>query len=529
MRALPFILAAATAILAMAVLEVAGAVRDSQTNDEGAHLVSGYCEWTLHDFRLDPDYPPFAKLLQSLPLLFLHSSYQPPPRDWSRADEFALGRDFLYRTPRQSEAWRTMLLAARLVTIAFTVALAILVAWWTRRRYGAAAALIALLLLAFDPAVLAHGHFVTSDVPVTLLLFAAWIAWDAWLRRPSTAMLLAAGVLAGLAVGTKYSAVILIAIFPAAWLAARPRPSFPLWRGLGCLGVAPTLVILSMYSFDTRSVAQDPILAGKAHGFWAHVPIPGYYFFRGLQMLYRFGHGGHLTYLLGAIRSHSTPLYFPVGFAVKMPLATLVMCAWAAILVLSRRTSLDRGLASLLAAAALIFAMGIASPLDIGFRHIMPMFPFLFIFCGAVIASRLSHMQVAASAALLVLLAAESLAYTPNFVPFFNLAAGGPRAGHRYLLDSNVDWGQDLNRLARWSAANHPRRLCLSYFGSVDLDAYLPGVVPVRDESEIASAGCDAVAISQENMYGVPGDLFRHLRARQPDAMAGMLYIYKLR
>ena len=75
-------------------IEIAGAVRDSETNDEGAHLVSGYCEWTLRDFRLDPSYPPFAKLLQSLPVLFLHPRYTPPAHDWARADEFGLGRDF---------------------------------------------------------------------------------------------------------------------------------------------------------------------------------------------------------------------------------------------------------------------------------------------------------------------------------------------------------------------------------------------------------------------------------------------------
>jgi hypothetical protein len=520
-----FIVATAVIVMGMTGLEIAGAVRDSQTNDEGAHLVSGYCEWTLHDFRLDPDYTPLAKLLQSLPLLVLDPSYRPPAPLWARADEFALGRDFLYRG---DAPWRTMLLCARVVTVAFTAALAVLVAWWTRRRYGETAALIALLLLALDPTVLAHGHFATSDLPVTFFLFASWIAWDAWLRRPATVLLLAAGALAALAIGTKYSAVILIGVFPATWLLANPRPRIPLWRGLACLVVAPAFVILALYGFNTRSLAQDPILGGKVHSFLAGIPIPGYYFFRGFQMLYRFGHGGHLTYFLGAIRSHATPLYFPLAFLVKMPLATLAICAWAAFAVFSRRAQLDRGLQSLLGTAALIFAMGIASPLDIGFRHVMPMFPFLFIFCAAVISSLRGRARLAAAGSL-VLLAAESLAYTPNFVPFFNLAAGGDRAGHRYLLDSNLDWGQDLNRLADWSAENHPRHLCLSYFGSVDLDAYLPGVTPLGNESEIASAGCDVAAISQENMYGIPGDLFRHLRARQPDAMAGTLYIYRLR
>lgn len=512
-------------ILAMVGIEIAGAVRDSETNDEGAHLVSGYSEWKLHDFRLDPSYTPFAKLLQSLPVLFMHPGYTPPARDWSRADEFGLGRDFLYCGP---VSWRRILLSGRMVTIASTAALALLVLLWTRRRYGGAAALIALALLALDPSVLAHGHFATSDVPVTLFLFAAWIAWDAWLRRPSTGLLLASGVLAALAVGAKYSALILVAIFPVAWLLACPRPRIPVWPGLACLVLAPAIVILTMYDFDTRSMAQDPILAGRVHGLWANIPIPGYYFFRGFHLLYRFGHGGHLTYFLGQIRFHATPLYFPVAFMVKMPIATLVMCAWAAVLVWSRRVALDRGLVSLVAAAGLIFAMGIASPLNIGFRHVMPMFPFLFIFCGAVIASSAGRLRTAVAGVLIVLLAAESLAYTPNFVPFFNLAAGGPRAGHRYLLDSNLDWGQDLNRLASWVARNRPRQLCLSYFGSVEYGAYGLDPVPVASENDAKRAGCDVLAISQENLYGSPGDPFPELRMRSPDSMAGMLYLYRI-
>jgi len=507
-------------------IEIAGAVRDSETNDEGAHLVSGYCEWTLRDFRLDPSYPPFAKLLQSLPVLFLHPRYTPPAHDWARADEFGLGRDFLYHS---HVSWKQILLSGRMVTIASTAALALLVMLWTRRRYGGGAALIALALLAFDPTLLAHGHFATSDVLVTLFLFAAWVAWDAWLRRPSTGLLLAAGVLAALAVGAKYSALILIAIFPIAWLLARPRPAIPVWTGLACLVLAPSLVILALYDFDTRSMSQDPILAGKVHGLFASIPIPGYYFFRGFHLLYRFGHGGHLTYFLGQIRYQATPLYFPVAFVVKMPVATLVICAWAAVLAVSRRVPLDRGLASLLAAAAFIFAMTLASPLNIGFRHLMPMFPFLFIFCGVAIASNAGRFRFAAAGVLIALLAAESLAYTPNFVPFFNLAAGGPRAGHRYLLDSNVDWGQDLNRLADWVAVNHPRRLCISYFGSVEFGAYGLNPVTADSEADARHAGCDVAAISQENMYGSPDDPFRSLRMRQPDAMAGMLNLYRLR
>ncbi len=516
---------AAIIILALVAIEVAGAVRDSQTNDEGAHLVSGYCEWTLRDFRLDPSYPPFAKLLQTLPLLVLHPAYTPPERDWARADEFALGRDFLYHGHLP---WQRALVLGRMVTVLCTAALALLILVWTRRHHGEGPALFALSLFALDPDVLAHGHIVSSDLPVTLFLFAAWIAWDAWLRRPGTGLLFAAGVLATLAIGTKYSALILIAIFPLTWFLARPRPRIPLGPGVVCLVLIPGLLILAMYGFDTRSISRDPILAGRVHGALANIPIPGYYFFRGLHLLYRFGHGGHLTYFLGQIRYHATPFYFPVAFALKMPIATLISFAWAAILIARRHLKSDRRLLGLLVPPALILAMGITSPLDIGFRHMLPMFPFLFIFCGAVIATAVHRYHKPAAVALLLFLAVESLPHTPNFIPFFNVLAGGPRAGHRYLLDSNVDWGQDLNRLASWTATNHPHRLCLSYFGTADPIAYGLNPVLIERDSDAKAAGCDVAAVSQEVMYGVPGDRFRTLRMRPPDSMAGMLYLYRI-
>jgi hypothetical protein len=341
--------------------------------------------------------------------------------------------------------------------------------------------------------------------------------------------LLASGVLAALAAGTKFTGLILIPVFAAAWLQARPRPRIPLGRGLVCLVLTPVFVILLLYGFDTRSVAQDPILAGRVHGVLANIPIPGYYFFRGFQLLYRLGHGGHLTSFLGEIRLHSTPLYFPLAFLVKMPIATLILCAWTAILLVSRRVPLKGGLVSLLIAPGLLLLMALTSPLDIGFRHIIPILPFVFIFCAAVVVSGAGRGRAIATAALIVLLAAESLPHAPNFIPFFNVAAGGPRAGHRYLLDSNVDWGQDLNRLADWAAAHHPRRLCLAYFGTADVGAYGIDAVSIDRESAAAAAGCDAAAVSQELMYGVPGDRFRALRLRPPDAMAGMLYLYRLR
>jgi hypothetical protein len=193
---------------------------------------------------------------------------------------------------------------------------------------------------------------------------------------------------------------------------------------------------------------------------------------------------GHPSYLLGKIAMKGRWYYFPVAFAVKTPAATLAFLALAAWACLRRLRRTRVRLISfswyvLAVPLAVYFAFSLASRIDIGVRHLLPLCGFLFILCGA--ASPLRRKTLA----ILVLgLIVESFAIYPNYLAFFNVFAGGPSNGPKFLTDSNIDWGQGLKALKSWMTRHDVPRVDFAYFGSADPKYYgityaaLPAATP---------------------------------------------------
>lgn len=358
-----FWLGACILTLAHLALAVVAAREDSQTNDEAAHLAAGYSYWVRHDWRLNPEHPPLSKLVAAAPLLVMGLDFAPSSEAWAQADEFAIGRQFVYHNQRPAQ---TILFAARLPTIAFTAMLLGALAFVGLRCFGGRAGLLAVAAAAFDPGLLAHGHYVTSDVPVTLFFFAAPVAWFGWLSSGGRRRLVLTAVLAGLALATKFSAVLLAPAFLCLWIVRRRRVS---WRRAAVLGGVPLLVVWAVYGFSIQPPASDPrigaALAAKAQ--WANVPVPAYYFFRGLHLQMRHARGGHTAYLLGQLSRHGFRWYFPVAFAVKTPLGILAAVVVSVFLLVRR----GREWLWLLVPAGVYFLASVGSPLNIGIRHLL--------------------------------------------------------------------------------------------------------------------------------------------------------------
>jgi hypothetical protein len=510
-------------LAALAVVQVSSIRQESQTNDEAAHLVAGYSYWKTGDFRLNPEHPPLSKLLAALPLLALKPDLKLLPQSWNSADEYALGKEFLYRNRIDAD---TLLLAGRSVTILFTLIFGGVLALWARSRFGAEAAVFSLTLFAFDPNIIAHGRYVTSDLLVAFFIFASSISFQSYLEKPARSAALRTGLLTGLALATKHSALLLFPIFLGQMIAhcavetgLRPVAGKRREACLQALAlvVVPFLVVYCLYMFDTRSVLADPVIGSRLHtgGIAAKIPIPAYYYFRGLQLLYRLNRGGHLTYLLGDVGSHGSWLYFPVAFLVKTPVATLLLMAST---LWQRRERLSHAVPP-----AIFFLGSLASSVNLGIRHILPIYPFLFI-----LVNRARWRWVLAA-----VLIAESLSVYPHYLAFFNRAVGGSSNGPRYLLDSNLDWGQDLKKLRAWRDRRPESSLALSYFGEADPHyygvSYRQWLVSTRDEKEIAAYDCYA-AISVEHLYGLKDQRFRALQRHQPIARIGYsIYVYDLR
>jgi 4-amino-4-deoxy-L-arabinose transferase-like glycosyltransferase len=253
-------------------------------------------------------------------------------------------------------------------------------------------------------------------------------------------------------------------------------------------------------------------------------------------------------FLCGEIRADGWWYYFPLAMIFKTPVATLVGFALAALVwigAVRRRVFQPDWWAVSAAAVAPVFYMIVAmhSNLNIGLRHIFPVYPFLFIFIG-VMAARAARSRPRLTRAALGLLFAGLLVETfcayPNFIPFFNVAVGGPRAGLGLLSDSNIDWGQDVPLIVQWQQEHSDRQLFLSQFAGADPRYYglkyieMPGVLFGQNDQMVPSGQPEVYAISAVSLQGTyvlqddEQRLYSRFREEQPSGVlgGGSMYLF---
>src|SRR5260370_3198594 len=238
------------------VLEVRSARGETQMWDEGIHIVAGYSYLKLGDYSWNAEHPPLVKMVSALPLMLMGLTAQPYGADGKRKDQVQYGIDFLYKNRRDAD---TILFATRSANILLTLLFAAAVAWWTRRRYGPAAGLAAAALCAFDPNLIAHGRYVTTDFPCTAFFFFACVRCVGYLADASLRRLLTAAAAIGLALITKFSAVLLIPslliLYAACWI-RRPK-EFPIRRAaIAAATVIATVVLMVAVFYLPQPVAS---------------------------------------------------------------------------------------------------------------------------------------------------------------------------------------------------------------------------------------------------------------------------------
>ncbi|MDX2178809.1 MAG: glycosyltransferase family 39 protein [Bryobacteraceae bacterium] len=497
-------------LAAGAAIQISTMLGETQTFDEGFHLAAGYSYWSQGDYRMNPEHPPLGKMLCALPLLWLKPAIPVRTKAWHDRDQWAFSDAFLYENRVPVD---TMLNAARMVSVAITAALGLAVAWWTRRRFGAAAGLLAQGFTTFDPNLLAHGRYVTTDVIVSLFFFLTVACWIEYLDHGGH-WAIAAGLSLGAALASKYSALILLPVLLGLTLLRR-RDGW--WRGFAMtLGLA-AIVVAGTYGRETWRIVTG---SGEIPSYWA-----------GLKIVTEHNAIGHITYLLGERSQYGWWQYFPVAFAVKSPAAVLLglaSLAWAAI---RWRREIPFAAWAVLLAAAFYFAVAMTGRLNLGLRHILPVYPLLYVF-GSEVATRVRRGTVVA-AALLALTAAESLARYPHYLAFFNVFAGGPSRGPEYLVDSNLDWGQDVKKLKAYLDAQGNPPLCIDYFGTAKLRYYgvQEGYLPRTDPTEIAKMDClAAISVTLQKGLYIDPTWYRYLDSHQTVAKVGWsIYVYDFR
>ncbi len=486
----------ATALLAiMFALMITSAVQKSPTYDEQVYISRGYAFVKRGDLHILVGEPVLLNALNALPLLALPGVRLPTGQPAWAGDNFhPIAEAFMWQVNANADQ---MLFLARAPTMLLALLLAVFVYRWAREAFGRAAALLSLALCVFDPNLLAHGRLAATDLGSTALIFICtyWL-WQL-LRRPSWGNVLWSGFFFGLAQAARFSALLFAPGFALLFAArvlspapfalprrgasveVRPTPSpQPRWKRLVWLAAAGALIVLIGYA-----------TLWAVHGFqWTPVrgattwPVPAASLWEQLRYI-----SGRLSgdkdpvtgFLLGELYVGGKWQYFPVAWLLKTPLPTLAL--WLTAVFGSLRSALRRagpdrrpGLALWLP-PLLYFLITLNSKLNLGYRYILPVLPFAIVLagrCGAWAVERISTLG-GERRALATSLAALAVGWAvwsgidiwPHYLAFFNELAGGPDGGWRYLVDSNLDWGQDLKLLKRWADEHHVAKIKLAYYG----------------------------------------------------------------
>lgn len=508
----PLLTAVVSVLLAVhAWFAVSATIGMGVTADETAHLTGGYSYWTFNDYRLQPENGNLPQRWGALPLL-LQDPYMEPAEliaAWHTSHVWLIGQHFFFGSGNNTDY---MLLTARSAMVFWSVAAGLLVFFWSRSLWGEVGGLLSLSLFAISPTTLAHGALVTSDMCATFCFIAATGAWWRVSGRIDAGTLSLSLLATAMAAVAKFSFVLLAPVFAMLllWRLACREPlrfrgeeRFRDWRskllpftGLLVLhGLVAWITIWACFGFRYTPFADGLPAGWTLFASWEQILPP-----EGLRRLFFDVTRAHqllpeaylqgFAFVLAASEQRGAFLagnysttgwwwFFPYAYLIKSTIGELlVSVALIASLVAgafgpmrSRLARVLPDLVPLLVFAAVYGVASLTSNLNIGHRHILPLYPILFILAGALARPRLGRRGIIAGVILVILSAVESVAVRPHFLPFFNRIIGGPGEGWRHLVDSSLDWGQNAPRLAEWLRDHRqPNEIVyVSLFGSDDI------------------------------------------------------------
>ncbi len=461
------------------------------------------------DYGLNPEHPPLVKLFATLPLLGRNLWTPRLQGREFKTEAYLDGRDFLARNDGASQH---LVFRMRLCTGLLALALSLVVFLAAQEWFGTGAGLIALLLVVFDPNLLANSALVTTDIGVSLFFLLGVYAFYRYVKKSNVLRLLLAGIAAGLLLATKHSGILLapMLLLLIGWevltapKGTRAKLALRLTGAFAAIVVVAVLVLWSFYGFRYAARPAGLQLSTSLHDYAAplgHFSRSGVLTVARLHLLpesYLMGlvdvkrmAQSYPTYILGKVYPHGQWWYFPFVILVKTTLGMLALVMIAAFAIVSGRLRKPRELAFVLIPWFVYLAVAILAGMNIGSRHILPLYALAAILAGAGIVALASPGQSAnpspadlstarrwawVGAVLIFAHIASSLAAFPNFIPYANEAAGGPRNVRNLLSDANVDWGQQLISVKKWQD-KHPNEECwFAYFVRPEVDPVTYGI-----------------------------------------------------
>lgn len=469
--------------------------RESLTFDEGNHMFAGYMMWHTGDYGLNPEHPPLVKLLAAIPILG-RSLWVPPLQGRQFKEEAYLdGRDWLARNDGASQH---MVFAMRMAVGLLALALSLVVFFAAREWFGETAALIALLIVVFEPNIAGHSALVATDIGVTLFFLASIYAFYRYVKQPTTTRLVVAGVIAGLLLATKHSGIlfapmmVLLILWEVlcAQRGQRKRTALRLTGAFATIVVIGVVVLWAFYGF--RFAARPP---GHKFPTVAEYAEPLSHFDQAAMMGFDRMHLLPASYMIGLIDvkrmaqfyptfvlghqlAHGVWWYFPLVILIKSTLGMLALVLLSFFAIFTGKLRRPREIAFILLPSAFYLGVAMVEGINIGARHILPLYALMAILAGGGVAalSAQSRRWALVCGAFIAAHIVSALMAFPNYIPYANEAWGGPQNVHNLLSDANADWAQQLYQVKAWQD-RHPGEECwFAYFAWPEIDPATYGI-----------------------------------------------------
>ena len=452
--------------------------------DEAAHVPSGVAHWhtgKFADYRVNP---PLGRMLATIPLLFNNcrwvGSKSTGDESLYSRHEWNIIREF---QQSNSDNYYNIICLSRIAGVVWSCVGASIVFRWSRELYGRRGGLLSLAIWCFEPNIIAHAQIVTPDIPCTVAGLLATYSFWCYLRSPGWYASAAAGLSIGIALLTKFT---LVAILPAfllllfIWRYRIPVFSTRLHCVListahGAFAMALAMAVINMgylfvdsfrpvgdISFISNTfsgVDSPPVGDNVLRGTWVGKfpsPFPADWL-RGIDVQRRDFekmHQSKPSYLAGVWQGRGWWYYYLYALAIKSPVGIIfLVCLGVALSVFRHKSAsaLRNELAFLVPCFFIIILVSSQTGFNHHMRYVLPALPYLYISAGKT--AFFIHSQRILGLFVLVALffsAASSLCVFPHSLSYFNELIGGPRYGHEYLVDSNIDWGQDVYFLDQW-------------------------------------------------------------------------------
>ena len=473
------------------------ATRTSATVDEMPHILAGHRHWQCGDFGINPEHPPLLKLLATAPLNF-QTLVEPPwdcgSRLTSKPDSFLFGARFIIQNGVDE-----IIIPVRLSAALMSLLLAALVFAAAWKMFGRAEALTALALFAFEPNLIAHGALVTTDMALSATAFAAALALYRFRNKPNVFRFFAVGLAVGLMLAAKHSAIIFVPglfvlLIADAFVFRRHETRLPMqflrqtaaFAGFFLIGL---ILLWAFYGFryysipgatgDTISI-ENYIKANNsrpeiADSFSAKT-VAAVQQTRILPESYILGladiiaSGTRNSYIFDRNYPTGRWFYFPLAFIVKSSVALLLLLPLGLLFPFLQKEK-RREMMFLLVPPLIFFAVALTSGLNIGVRHILPVYPFFIVIAaaGAVWLSRKFYFFKYILIGLLIFHAMTAVRVAPDYIAFSNDFWGGTNNTYRIFRGPDVEWGQNMKFVNEYLARENISDCWFAQYGMTEL------------------------------------------------------------